>query len=138
LRSIDVLLLDDLGIEKGSAFTMRELFGVIDERTKKGLATIVTSNQKIAEVFGRNVDPKSPQLNDDQRDALALGERIFSRLKEDRYVVEWPKATTDWRDEAFKLKQKERATITSDRERRVRELREQLDSGEQGEAEDGQ
>lgn len=137
VKNVDVLFLDDLGIEKGSAYSMRVLWALIDERTKKGLATIVTSNLLISEVFGLNVDRKSAQLTDDQREALALGERIFSRFKEERFLIEWPKATTDWRGEAFKLKQQGAASISADRERRVRDLREQLGDSGSPESDDG-
>lgn len=137
MRSVDILLLDDIGVEKGSAFTMRELWYVIDERQKKGLITILTSNEKAAAVFGLNVNRDAPGLTEDQRDALDMGARIFSRLKEDRELIEWPQKTTDWRDEAFKLKQKEKASISAERERAVREMRERLgDDDEPGAPDD--
>jgi len=103
----DVLLLDDLGIEKNSAATMRELWYLVDERSKNGRATIVTSNLPISEVFGQGKDQRrsANSLPPDVREAYEIGARIYSRFKEDRYIISWPDTMTDWRDENFRRKE---------------------------------
>jgi DNA replication protein DnaC len=95
-RSVDVLLLDDLGVEKSSAFAMRELWDLLHHRTSNGLATIVTSNLTIREALQGSRDTKG--LPADAREAAELGQRIFSRLAETRVPpINWPEGSTDMR-----------------------------------------
>jgi DNA replication protein DnaC len=103
-RIVDVLLLDDLGIEKGSPHTMRELWYLIDERTKRGGATIVTSNRQMASVFGQTKEQqaKLAAMSADEQEAIEIGERIYSRFKQDKFVITWPDAMSDWRPEENK------------------------------------
>jgi DNA replication protein DnaC len=117
--TVDVLLLDDLGIEKNSAATMRELLYLIDERSKNGKATIVTSNLRMSEVFGQDSKRAGTTMTPDTHEAYEIGERIYSRFKEDRCVIEWPEAMTDWRGESFRRKEAAR-TLASDRASRAK------------------
>jgi len=118
----DVLLLDDLGIEKNSAATMRELWYLVDERSKNGRATIVTSNLPISEVFGQGTAQRrtAASLPPDVREAYEIGARIYSRFKEDRYIISWPDTMTDWRDENFRRKEASRSTLSAHRAERAR------------------
>jgi DNA replication protein DnaC len=117
--TVDVLLLDDLGIEKNSAATMRELLYLIDERSKNGKATIVTSNLRMAEVFGQDAKRSGTVMTPDTREAYDIGARIYSRFKEDRSIIEWPPSMTDWRDENNRRREAAR-TLTSDRASRAK------------------
>lgn len=119
---VDILMLDDLGIEKSSSSTMRELWHLIDERTKNGLATIVTSNLMMAEIFGQTAAQRAAitDFSADVREAFDIGRRIFSRFKEERYLIEWPETMTDWRGESFKRKEARRTTLSSTRTDRAR------------------
>jgi DNA replication protein DnaC len=128
LRSVDVLLLDDVGIEKGSAFTMRELWYLVDARSKSGLVTLITSNLTPEEIFGAKVDRNARSLTDEQHEALAIGDRIISRVNEERTLIAWPRAMSDWRNREIRA-----VSVSADRERRVREARDRYDDGEAGE-----
>ena len=65
----DVLLLDDLGAEKASDWTRKELVIILDERYRENRPTIVTSNL---------------MLTDNELRATC-GDRAFSRLCSDHY-----------------------------------------------------
>ena len=117
--TVDVLLLDDLGIEKNSAATMRELLYLIDERSKNGKATIVTSNLRMSEVFGQDSKRAGATMTADTHEAYEIGERIYSRFKEDRSIIEWPEAMTDWRGESFRRREAAR-TLSADRAARAK------------------
>jgi len=70
LQQIPVLLLDDLGAHRDSAFVLERLFMVVNHRYNEMLPTIVTMNGSFADFM--RVDPAS-----------ALGwDRLFSRLQE--------------------------------------------------------
>ena len=121
--TVDILMLDDLGIEKNSAATMRELLYLIDERTKNGLPTIVTSNLRMSEVFGAK--PGASAASADTREAYDIGARIYSRFKEGRQIIEWPEASADFRDELYRRSQAGRTMATSRVERaKARQLEE--------------
>ena len=47
LMDVGLLCLDDLGAEKRSEWTDQELYYLIDSRYRKGLKTIITSNNDI-------------------------------------------------------------------------------------------
>lgn len=64
-----VLLLDDLGAEKSSAWTQKELVIILDERYRENKPTIITSNLMLA--------------NDELR--KTCGDRAYSRLCSDHY-----------------------------------------------------
>ena len=122
LRNVDVLLLDDVGIEKGSAFTMRELWYLVDARSKAGLVTLITSNLTPEEIFGAKVDRSARALTEEQREALAIGDRIVSRVNEERTLIAWPRAMSDWRNRETRA-----VSVTADRERRLRDARDRYD-----------
>lgn len=65
----DVLVLDDLGVERGTEWVRERLFVLVNHRYEAGLPTIVTTNADL------------PGL------AAALGERTVSRLAEEVDVV---------------------------------------------------
>lgn len=44
LQSVELLILDDLGSEKSSEWTVETLFRLVDERSKHNRATVITSN----------------------------------------------------------------------------------------------
>jgi DNA replication protein DnaC len=95
-RRVDILLLDDLGVEKGSPFAMRELWDLLHERTANGRATIITSNLQIGEALQATKDTKG--LTEAEREAHDIGRRIFSRLAELRVSpIVWPEGSADHR-----------------------------------------
>ncbi len=47
---IDVLILDDLGVEKTSDWVLQTLYTIIDRRYREELRTIITSNLGIEEI----------------------------------------------------------------------------------------
>ncbi len=121
---VDILLLDDLGIEKSSPATMRELWYLIDERSKHGRATIVTSNLTINEVFGLDKEIKRGTTPADTIEAYEIGARIYSRFREARFIISWPKGMADWRDEIFKRKEASNRSLPADRAARAGHHRE--------------
>lgn len=96
-RQVDILLLDDLGTEKGSAFALRQLWALLHDRTSNGRATILTSNLSIRDaLIGRSTERTA--TTPDQREALELGARIYSRLTETRVPpITWPEGSSDVR-----------------------------------------
>jgi DNA replication protein DnaC len=94
----DILLLDDLGIERPTAFVMRELWKVIDERSNHGRATIITANNSIAKTLRADVNlGEVKTLTEDQIMAIETGKRIYSRISEVRRIIEWPSTAIDYR-----------------------------------------
>ncbi len=67
VMKIDVLLLDDLGVERPSDDAGLKLYRIIDERMMNNLPTFITSNFSIAELGSRYYDEM-------------LGKRITSRI----------------------------------------------------------
>jgi DNA replication protein DnaC len=65
----DVLLLDDLGAEKASDWTRKELVIILDERYRENRPTIVTSNLMLTDGELRNT----------------CGARAYSRLCSDHF-----------------------------------------------------
>lgn len=62
-----LLVIDDLGIERGTEYALEQVYGVVDERYKSGLPLLVTTNLTIHEI----------------RNATDVAHaRIFSRLLE--------------------------------------------------------
>lgn len=96
-RTVDILLIDDLGIEKGSAFAMRELWSLINDRTANNRSILVTSNMRIADALQVQADPNLPG---EAGEAAEIGRRIFSRLAEVlTTTLVWPEGTRDYRKE---------------------------------------
>lgn len=69
---VDLLILDELGVEKPSSFAMRELYSIIDWRYKYQKPTIVTTNH----------DDLLGWLRSLAGEAGEIGERIASRLQQ--------------------------------------------------------
>ncbi|MDI6755324.1 MAG: ATP-binding protein [Thermodesulfobacteriota bacterium] len=69
-RSIKILLLDDLGIEKPSEWAIQTLYSIIDKRYQKCLKTFFTSNLSLDELSEK------------------LGDRIPSRIAEMCKIIE--------------------------------------------------
>lgn len=99
-RNVDVLLIDDLGVEKTSAFALRELWGIIHERTSSNSrGTLITSNLSLADALLFK-DREARGLSPDQLEAMDLGKRIYSRLVESGVLpISWPAGTRDFRFE---------------------------------------
>lgn len=99
--SVDVLLIDDLGVEKTSAFALRELWNIVHTRTSaKGRGILLTSNYTLADALMFK-DRETRGLTPDQLEAMELGKRIYSRLLESGVLpITWPAGTTDFRKEA--------------------------------------
>lgn len=96
-RNVDILLLDDLGTEKGSAFSLRSLWALLHDRTSNGRATIITSNLAIRDALLGRPGDKTP-TSGDAREAAELGQRIYSRLTEARVpAITWPEGSADVR-----------------------------------------
>jgi DNA replication protein DnaC len=97
IRESDILILDDIGVEKASVFAMGELWEIIDERVGYNRATIVTSNVA-AKVALRISDPDARHKGPESEEAFSIGERIYSRMR-NRIVISWPTSTIDFREE---------------------------------------
>lgn len=50
LQCYDLLLIDDLGVERDSSFAAEQVFNVIDARARSGLPLIVTTNMNLDEL----------------------------------------------------------------------------------------
>lgn len=95
-KEVDILLLDDLGVEKASRFAMSELWGLLNERTTNARTTIVTSNMQIREALLAARETKS--MTPEAREAAEIGQRIWSRLVEARVPpIVWPEGSYDVR-----------------------------------------
>ena len=130
VRTVGVLLLDDIGVEKGSAATMRELWDVIDTRTKAGLPTVFTSNRSLAAVLGQTRERIAvrERLSPAEREADEIGERIASRLKESRFVLEWPDGMRDYRGEIHRTRESAaKHAFAASRAERIRRHQAELD-----------
>jgi DNA replication protein DnaC len=71
-RAADVLILDDLGSERGTPFALDRLLGLIDWRSRMLLPTIVTTNFAPSELIS-----ELGKLDE------TIGQRMVSRLVED-------------------------------------------------------
>ena len=65
LLSCELLIIDDLGTELTSAFTLEQLYSIINERLINNLSTVISTNLMPGQINQR------------------YGERIFSRLSKD-------------------------------------------------------
>lgn len=65
----DILILDDLGAEKDTAWTEQELFALIDYRNRNSLCTFITSNETLADL------------------EKCIGSRVVSRIVEMTYGI---------------------------------------------------
>lgn len=78
VRSVELLVLDDLGVECGSKYEIRELYLILEARRSHGLYTIFTSNRdaKDLEKYWRN-----------EKEVFQDGLRIIDRLGEYAFAV---------------------------------------------------
>lgn len=89
----DVLMLDELGVQRGTAETMRTIYEVIDGRYRRGdgvmiLPTNATAVGTVDETFWRSL------LSGDE-DASPHVDRIASRLSENATVIPFGRMTAD-------------------------------------------
>lgn len=73
LNSYDLLVIDDLGAERDSAYMGEIVFNVIDGRDRAGLPTIITTNLSLLEI-------KNPKD--------LTSQRIYSRIIKDCFPIE--------------------------------------------------
>ena len=71
----DLLIIDEVGVQRGSDFEKETFFDVINERYENMRPTIILSNLTIEEI------------------KVFLGERVFDRLRENggkAFLLDWP------------------------------------------------
>ncbi len=78
VKSVELLILDDLGVESGSKYEIKELYLILEARRSHGLYTIFTSNRdaKDLERYWRN-----------EKEVFQDGLRIIDRLGEYAFAV---------------------------------------------------
>ena len=52
IKDVDLLVLDDVGVERKTGYTAEKLFEIVDARYRAGKPLIVTTNLKLAEIQG--------------------------------------------------------------------------------------
>ena len=93
LNSFDLLILDDLGIERNSEFAKEQIFSIIDSRYRSGLPMIVTTNLTLDEllspadlwrkrVYDRVLERNIRVCVNDQNIRKILSEKAMERGKE--------------------------------------------------------
>ena len=93
LNTFDLLILDDLGIERNSEFAKEQTFSIIDSRYRSGLPMIVTTNLSLLElrnpgdlwrkrIFDRVLERCIPVCVNDQNIRKILSEKAMERGKE--------------------------------------------------------
>ena len=93
LNSFDLLILDDLGIERNSEFAKEQIFSIIDSRYRSGLPMIVTTNLTLLElrspgdlwrkrIFDRVLERCIPVCVNDQNIRKHLAEKTMERGRE--------------------------------------------------------
>lgn len=89
---VDLLIIDDLGVERNSEFALEQVYAVIDERYKANLPLIITTNltpkqmrntQDIAHsrIYSRVLEMCTPILlqGPDRRKSVSNGKRILAK-----------------------------------------------------------
>ena len=93
LNSFDLLILDDLGIERNSEFAKEQIFSIIDSRYRSGQPMIVTTNLTLDEllnpadlwrkrIFDRVLERSIRVCVNDQNIRKILSEKAMARGKE--------------------------------------------------------
>jgi DNA replication protein DnaC len=77
-KDTDCLVLDDLGVEKPTAWVVERLYEIINGRLMENLQTIITTN------FGN-----MQEMNDYMIESPVAGERIVSRLMSFGWIYLW-------------------------------------------------
>ncbi|GLC88672.1 hypothetical protein LYSBPC_17990 [Lysinibacillus piscis] len=86
-READVLIIDDIAVEKPSDFAGRVLYNILDSRMENFKTTLITSNKTIdelADIYQTKDKQGNPILNSDS------GERLRSRVNKMCYSVNMP------------------------------------------------
>lgn len=78
VKSVELLILDDLGVECGSAYEIRELYLILEARRSRGLYTIFTSNRDAKDLEQYWRSEQSGVFQDAVRVIERLGEYAFS------------------------------------------------------------
>lgn len=79
LYNVDLLILDDFGIEKATQFVGSTLCKILDARyNREGITTIITSNYSLKQIAERLNNPTDMQVGD----MCLNGSRIYDRCKE--------------------------------------------------------
>lgn len=68
LNAYDLLVIDDLGVERSTEYTLEQVFNVVDARYRARLPLVVTTNRKLSEL-------KDPKIMEKQR----IYDRILER-----------------------------------------------------------
>lgn len=79
VRSVELLILDDLGVESGSKYEIKELYLILEARRSHGLFTIFTSN--------RDAKDLSQYWRNEKEGVFQDGFRIIDRLGEYCFAV---------------------------------------------------
>ena len=71
LSRYDLLVIDDLGVERDTSYSVEQVFNVIDARSRTGKPLIVTTNLSLADLqnpsslgYARIYDPNSGNVSD--------------------------------------------------------------------------
>jgi len=78
VKLVELLILDDLGVECGSAYEIRELYLILEARRSRGLYTIFTSNRDAKDLEQYWRSEQSGVFQDAVRVIERLGEYAFS------------------------------------------------------------
>ena len=89
---VDLLIIDDLGVERNSEFVLEQVYAVIDERYKANLPLIITTNltpkqmrsaQDVAHarIYSRVLEMCTPILlqGADRRKSISIGKRVLAK-----------------------------------------------------------
>lgn len=80
----DLLIMDDLGTEFSTAFTVSALFGLINHRIINGLSTIITTNLNFSEIEANYKERVCSRLRGDYTTLVFCGNDIRRIKKENR------------------------------------------------------
>jgi DNA replication protein DnaC len=78
VRSVELLILDDLGVESGSKYEIKELYLILEARRSHGLFTIFTSNRDAKDLSQYWRNEKEGVFQDGFRIIDRLGEYCFN------------------------------------------------------------
>lgn len=89
---VDLLIIDDLGVERNSEFALEQVYSVVDERYKANLPLIITTNltpkqmrsvQDVAHarIYSRVLEMCTPILlqGADRRKSISSGKRVLAK-----------------------------------------------------------
>lgn len=84
MLACDLLILDDLGCEFGSSFTVAALYNIVNSRILSGLPTIISTNLDQAQLQERYGDPIVSRLNGEYIPLIFAGRDIRQILARER------------------------------------------------------